>query len=164
MILERLLDFHDTQDMIIPAVLKAQRVRWMLDLDEDGRFLGISETGTKKSDQKELVAPYTGRTVAVVPFLFVDKPDYVLGHVVEGDNLSDPTLQKELVKARDRHAAYAALSEDCAQAIDHPALTAFLSFLKNEIEKARSEVVPPRQIADEEGRSHCSTRGTSGAL
>jgi len=139
MILERLLDFHDTQDMIIPAVLKAQRVRWMLDLDEDGRFLGISETGTKKSDQKELVAPYTGRTVAVVPFLFVDKPDYVLGHVVEGDNLSDPTLQKELVKARDRHAAYAALSEDCAQAIDHPALTAFLSFLKNEIEKARSE-------------------------
>ncbi len=140
MILERLLDFHDTQDTIIPAVLKAQSVRWMLDLDEDGRFLGLSETGTKKSDQKELVAPYASRSGSKPPpYLLVDKPDYVLGHLAESDTLMAAKRETEQAKADDRHAEYVALAHSCAAAVDHPALHAFERFLHEGIEEARAE-------------------------
>lgn len=140
MILERLLDFHDAQDQIIPASLKAQRVRWFLDLDEDGRFLSLSETGAKKSDQKELVAPYTKRSGSQPPpFLLVDKPDYVLGHVAESEKLSAVKKAQEQKKAEARHAEYVTLVRSCAHAIRQPALDAFIRFLDTGLDAARAE-------------------------
>ena len=140
MILERLLDFHDTQEQIVPAALKAQRVRWFLDLDEDGRFLGLTDPGAKKADQAELIAPYAKRSGAQPPpYLFVDKPDYVLGHVAEADKLSAQAQERERTKAGERHAEYVALSRACAAAVDHAAPAAFIRFLDTQISEARAE-------------------------
>jgi len=140
MILERLLDFHDAQDRIIPAALKAQRVRWFLDIDEDGRFLGLSETGAKRKEWKELIAPYAKRSGSQPPpFLLVDKPDYVLGHVAEAEKLSATKQEQEQAKANDRHAEYVAITQACAKDVTHPALDAFVGFLDSQLNAARAQ-------------------------
>lgn len=140
MILERLLDFHDATDEIVPASLKQQPVRWLLELDEEGRFLALTESGVTKKEWTELVTPYTRRTVAVVPYLFVDKPDYVLGHLAETGKLTQAKRESEQEKAADRHTAYVELVQACADAVDHPAITAFVRFLEStqEMEKAHT--------------------------
>lgn len=140
MILERLLDFHDTTDQIIPASLKAQRVRWFLDLDEHGDFLGIVETGTKKTEQKELVAPYASRQgTRPPPFLLVDKPDYVLGFVAEKEKFPIEKQRQIQEKADERHVEYVALCRRCAISEKSHAFDALLRFFESNIDAARIE-------------------------
>lgn len=140
MILERLIDFHDTTEDIVAASLKEQRVRWYLELSEDGRFLGLSETGAKKADWTPLVTPYTKRSGATPPpYLLVDKPNYVLAHLAEPDKLKAAKREKEQAKADDRHAEYVELVRACAEAVEHPAVDAFIRFLDTGIEEARTQ-------------------------
>ena len=136
MILERLIDFHArVEDDIVPASLKPQKVRWFLEIGEDGSFQGLVETGAKKKDWKEVEAPYAKRSgQKPPPYLLVDKPDYVFGYVEGGE-----PSEAEQAKADVRHAAYVALVCQCAEAADDPALRAFMTFLENHVEAARRE-------------------------
>ena len=135
MILERLIDFHArVEDDIVPASLKPQKVRWFLEIGDDGSFQGLVETGAKKKDWKEVEAPYAKRSGRQPPpYLLVDKPDYVFGFV-EGNG---ETSEAEQAKADVRHAAYVALVRLCAEAADDPALHAFLAFLESHVDVAR---------------------------
>jgi len=139
MILERLLDFHDATDDIVAASLKEQPVRWLLELDEDGRFLSLTESGATKKDWTELATPYAKRSGSKpLPYLFVDKPDYVLGHVAQADKLTQAAKVQEQAKADDRHSDYLMLARDCAESVDDPATTAFLHFLNDEEEVSKA--------------------------
>ena len=135
MILERLIDFHArVEDDIVPASLKPQKVRWFLEIGDDGFFQGLVETGAKKKDWKIVEAPYMKRQgQKPPPYLLVDKPDYVFGFV-EGNG---ETSEAEQAKADVRHAAYVALVRLCAEAADDPALHAFLAFLESHVDVAR---------------------------
>lgn len=137
MILERLLDFHDATEDILTASLKKQPVRWLLELDEEGRFLRLTESGSTKKEWTELVTPYTKRSGSTPPpFLLVDKPNYVLGHLAEAGKLSATKRQAEQAKADDRHAAYVDLVRACAAAVDDERIAAFVRFLEDDDELA----------------------------
>ena len=137
MILERLHDFHERiEDELIPSYHKEQSCRWILELDENGGFLGFTETGQTKRSATDFVAPYrrrSGRTPP--PYLIVDKPAYVLGH---------PRNEKEKwkKKAAQRHENYKALMQECIEAVDHPALDAFQRFLNSHVDDALADPAP----------------------
>ena len=131
MILERLRDFHDRiRDELIPSYHKEQGCRWILEIEEDGRFNGFTETGQTKRSATNFAAPYrrrAGRTPP--PYLLVDKPAYVLG-------LPRNEKEKWVKKAAQRHENYKALVQECANAVDHPALEAFQQFLDAHVDEA----------------------------
>ncbi|RMF64177.1 MAG: hypothetical protein D6746_02020, partial [Bacteroidetes bacterium] len=133
MILERLRDLHARlAGELVPAYHKKQRVPWILALDEDGRFLNIERAETGKKDYVEIVAPYRRRQgTQPPPYLFVDKPSYVLGR-------PDADTEKARAQADERHTAYRRLAEACALSVNRPATDAFLRFLDEGIEAARA--------------------------
>ncbi|MFQ5569375.1 MAG: type I-C CRISPR-associated protein Cas8c/Csd1 [Rhodothermales bacterium] len=135
MILDRLRELHARlpDDVLIPAAHKKQTVRWILNISADGRFLGFTETGKKKKDYKEFVAPYANRTSATKPFLLIDKPDYVLG-------LSEKESDKALTKAAERHNAYMELLDECAKATEDEELMVLSRLLRDpeQVEQAQS--------------------------
>lgn len=85
MILDRLIDLRDRlpDDGAVPEAHKSQSVRWVLDVSADGRVTGLTETGGKRG--QAFTTPYFVRQgTGAVPFLLVDKPEYVLGMVPPG--------------------------------------------------------------------------------
>ncbi|MFB6231194.1 MAG: type I-C CRISPR-associated protein Cas8c/Csd1 [Salinibacter sp.] len=134
MILERLRDFHERiEDELIPSYHKEKGCRWILDIDEEGTFRGFVETGRTKRKATNYVAPHmrrSGRTPP--PYLLVDKPAYVLG-------LPRNEKEKWKKKAAQRHENYVALAEECADAVDHPALKAYLTFLDAHVDDALAD-------------------------
>lgn len=58
MILTELQRLRDrVQDKIIPPAHKRQKVRWFLEVSPEGKYLGLVETGSSRSDWTEVVAP-----------------------------------------------------------------------------------------------------------
>ncbi len=136
MILDRLLDLRDRLDAdddieVVPEAHKRQTVRWVLPVSRDGRLAKPTETGAKKKDWKEFVAPFVKRTSATRSLLLVDKPDYVLG-------LADE--EKNEARAAERHEAYLALLAEAAEATDDPDLAVLLQALRDgeQVEAARA--------------------------
>lgn len=115
MILDRLLDLRQRlDDDLVPEAHKRQTVRWVLPVTPDGRVLDPIETGAKRADWKEYVAPYfKPQGTAPQPFLLVDKPEYVLG-------LTDQ--EKYEPRAVERHSAYLGLLAEAADATRDPEL------------------------------------------
>ncbi len=107
MLLHQLVDYRptvDTDDAPARPYSRQRTVRWELDLDAEGRFLGLldladSSTKATRLGRSKLV-PHVGRTVAIVPVLGADDVQYVLGWV---DDKSKP----ERVAAA--HAAFVGL-------------------------------------------------------
>jgi len=133
MILEALIDFRERlEGQIIPAHHKKQRVQWILDVGGEGQFLGLVQTGSRKGDQKELISPYVRRAgTSPPPYLFVDKPDYVLG-------LDENSEREE--RTRQRHGEYIDLIRRAAVDTGIPEIRLFLGFLEEEgVESARSD-------------------------
>lgn len=134
MILERLRDFHSRiQDELIPSYHKNQGCRWILEVGSDGSFRGFIGTGQTKRSAKDFHTPYrkrSGRTPP--PYLLVDKPAYVLG-------LPRDEGKKWEEKATERHDDYVALVRACGDAVDHPALDAFLTFLNGHVADALAD-------------------------
>jgi len=131
MMLQRLRELRErVADEIIPAFHKEQKVRWFLEIGEDGRFLGLTETGKKKSELTTVIAPYRGRSgKAAPPYLLIDRPDYVLGVVLGNDSPKAVAT---------RHKTYAALVRACVAECREPALEAFVRFLESGLAAARS--------------------------
>ena len=131
MILERLRDFHERiQEELIPSYHKEQGCRWILELDENGRFQDFTETGQTKRSATDFVAPYMRRQGSKPPpYLIVDKPAYVLG-------IPRNEKEKWRKKAAQRHENYVALFEECRAAVDHPALDIYHRFLAEHVEDA----------------------------
>lgn len=89
--LYNLAESLEEQEKLPPAYHKAQKVRWFIDLDLDGKLLGVSPTGEKPIS---LTAPFLKRTIKSVPMLLIDKVSYVLGAELESLDLIDGVLQR----------------------------------------------------------------------
>jgi len=142
MILQRLKELRERiADEIIPMYHMKKPVRWFLEISEDGRFLGLTETGKKKNEQTTVVSPHLVRSgKAAPPYLLVDRPDYVLGVAVGND------APEGVAK---RHQAYVALVCACAAECEHPALKTFVVFLNSGLAAARSSEVIPNMKRDD---------------
>lgn len=115
MILDRLraLRARLSDDDVPPEGYKAQPVRWILDVSEDGTRMSLAESGASKKEWVQMQTPYTGRTSATRALLLVDKPDYVLGLSETDDGAA---------KAAERHAVYLALLDRAARETGSQAL------------------------------------------
>ena len=76
MLLQRLVEYAREQQLP-PPLYQKRGVRYIIQLDRDGRYLGLVETGTKG---KELLVPFVKRTgKKIVPYPLVDTAEYLLG-------------------------------------------------------------------------------------
>lgn len=128
MLLKRLKEYADLR-MDMPPVLYAEApVRYIVELDAEGRLLSPRPTDTAdtsnpktKRGQRRLV-PQIQRTVGIKPLLLADKADYTLG-------LGGQDAKPERVAAC--HTAYIDLLTRCAEQTQAPEVVAVLHFLRN---------------------------------
>jgi CRISPR-associated protein Csd1 len=121
MLLKRLCDQADRLDLAPPMYLKTP-IRWLIDLDREGRLLGIVKTdgpGGKRDRGKEFLAPHRERTIKVAAKLLADNGEYVLGVA------RDPKKQDRVDRC---HRAFVEEVRRCAQDTGHPAVGAVARF------------------------------------
>jgi CRISPR-associated protein Csd1 len=103
-------------------------IRWLIDLDGGGGFLGFVQMegeGRRGKRGKEFLAPHVGRSSAIVAKLLVDRADYVLGVAPAG---ADNRRRERTAAAHD---AFVALVQECATSTRAPSVRAVLTFLKS---------------------------------
>jgi CRISPR-associated protein Csd1 len=124
MLLEKLSEYADRLDLPPTMYLKTP-IRWLIDLDQEGNFLGFVATegkGGKNDRGKEFLAPHAQRSsTAVRPKLLVDNGEYVLGKARE---------QSKPVQVEKCRKAFTELVKRCAEATKEPTLRAVQQFLE----------------------------------
>lgn len=122
--LQRLKEYAELHPPDLPSMYQMTPIRWLIDLDADGHFLGFvgTEGGGKKDRGKQLSSPYIKRASGVRPKLLADTGVYVLGIPREKD-------QPERVV--ECHQAFVAEVKTCAEATAEPSVRAVLRFLEN---------------------------------
>ena len=126
MLLTALRDYADTLGAQTPPMYEPQPVRYLIDLDPEGRLLSIVDLATEargpEARGKLLVAPKVARTVRIRANLLMDNGEYVLGITREG---SPPA------KVRLRHQAFVDEVRRCAAATGVPEVATTLRFLEH---------------------------------
>ncbi|MFV2104801.1 type I-C CRISPR-associated protein Cas8c/Csd1 [Micromonospora sp. LOL_024] len=89
MLLQRLVEYADTSEDVIPAFYARKPVRWSLDIDGNGVPRGgFVSTADKDDPQRRFgtprLVPAVTRTVGISPALAVDNGEYVFGWLSEG--------------------------------------------------------------------------------
>ncbi len=128
MLLERLVEYanRSTNQINLPPLYSEAAVRYIIELDSDGKLLSPEPTDTANPSsprEKRGVrrpVPQVQRTVAIKPLLLADKADYTLG--VAGSS-ADPT------RAARAHQAYVELLDRCYEATLEPRVEAIRQFL-----------------------------------
>ena len=127
MLLRRLKEYADRRMALPPVLYTEAPVRYIIELDADGRLLNPRPTDTAdgtnaktKRGQRRMV-PQIQRAAGIKPLLLADKADYTLG--IGGED-----AKPDRVAAC--HAAYLGLLERCAVATNAPEVLAVLRFLQ----------------------------------
>lgn len=109
MILEALYRYYERMaEDLPPAGYGEERIDFVLDIDSQGRLVGISDLREQQNGQlrgRRFVVPTTARTSAIVPRLLWDNAEYVLGLMTEGRRqaLAERKSQDQIDKqVRDR--------------------------------------------------------------
>ncbi|GAA2341185.1 type I-C CRISPR-associated protein Cas8c/Csd1 [Dactylosporangium salmoneum] len=89
MLLQRLVEYADTSDEVIPPFYAYKPVRWILNIDADGVADGdLTDTAERSDPQRRFGTPHlvpaVTRTVAIAPVLAVDNGEYLFGWVTDG--------------------------------------------------------------------------------
>jgi len=109
----------------LPPRYQQVAIRWIINLDRQGRFLSFDRTTNglegKKEKPKQFVAPGLVKSVNVRAKLLADNGEYVLG--IEREN-SPPK------KVRERHEAFKEDVRACAEATTLPEVWAVVRFLE----------------------------------
>ena len=126
MLLQRLCEYADRQDDLAPPLYSQAWVRYVIELDRNGRLLNpqpidLSETDNRRGQRRPV--PKIQRTVAIKPLLLADNAEYTLGLAREG---SRPERVEKC------HAAYVELLEECVAQTEDPITGAVLTFLHND--------------------------------
>jgi len=123
MLLQRLSEYAGRLDLAPPMYLKTA-IRWLIDLDPAGRFLGFVKTegsGKKNDRGKEFYAPHTARSAGVKPKLLADNGEYVLGVARE---------KSKPERVEHCHQAFFEEIRLCEEAVSESSLGAILKFLQ----------------------------------
>jgi CRISPR-associated protein Csd1 len=129
MLLQRLKEFADLRmrDELPPRLYSETPVRYIVELDADGRPLGVTDTADPSSPRTKRGArrlmPQVSRSVGIQPLLLADNAEYTLGLAREGS-------RSERVAAC--HQSYLALAQRCAATVGNPVVDAVLAFLQGE--------------------------------
>ncbi len=100
MLLQRLVEYADSGGEVVPPFHERKPVRWVLDLDSDGRPVRELTDQAEPGDRDRRfgvprLVPKVSRTMGISPALAVDNPEYVLGWVGEGGDASRVPRQHE---------------------------------------------------------------------
>lgn len=126
MLLEQLRAYALARDDIPPAGYQSQPVRYIVRLDETGRYLGMLDTADPANRKRgqQLVAPHVKRSVGIKPKLLADNGEYVLG--VARD---DPRKSPKPDRIAAQHEAFVNLVRTCADSTNEPSVRAVVNFL-----------------------------------
>lgn len=102
-----------------PPMYDRKPVKWIIELDDAGRLLGVVQTsgGGPKDRGLPRLVPFEGRTSGIRAILLADTPAYTLG------------IPFDDARAAEKHAAYRALVESCVIATGHAGVQAVARFL-----------------------------------
>jgi len=125
MLLEKLTQYADRLDLSPPMYQKTP-IRWLIDLDLQGRLVGFVPTSAegkkgKSIRGKEYDAPHIGRAFGVKSKLLADNGEYVLG------------LARDIAKQKrvnECHKAFVEGIRNCAAATGEKVVASVLRFLK----------------------------------
>lgn len=127
-LLQKLREYSERPDVakdLAPAGYAPAAVRYIIDLDESGRFLGLVDNAGESRQEKRgrrRPMPQTARkTSGVLPLPFFGNGQYVLG-------VARATAKPG--RAESEHAAFKALIETYAEAVQHPAVQAVREFYR----------------------------------
>lgn len=128
MLLQRLVDYTHRPGFDLPPTLYSElAVRYIIDLDNDGRFLGMTDTADPSSPRTKRgqlhLVPEVQRAVGIRPLLLCDKPDYVLGFVTE---------KARPDRVQDCHRAFKDLVGRCGDATGEPSVVAVQRYIEND--------------------------------
>lgn len=129
MLLQRLKEFADKRmrDQLPPRLYSETAVRYIIELDEQGRALGVTDTADPSSPRTKrgtrMLMPQVTRAVGIKPLLLSDNAEYTLG-------LARESSRSERVAACRQ--SYLELVTRCATQTREPAVHAVLGFLGDE--------------------------------
>jgi CRISPR-associated protein Csd1 len=114
MLLQRLVEYAQSSSDVVPAFYARKPVRYVLDIDSDGKPRGeLTPLGdTSLPDQRfgvPRLVPAITRTVAIAPTIAVDTPEYVFGWVAQ---------EAKPDRVAQQHAAFRELAEQWAKEED----------------------------------------------
>jgi len=146
MLLKRLCEYAESPAFdLSPVMYQKVPVRWLIDLDLAGHFLGLVVTsdGGKRDRGKQMLAPHISRASAVSAKLLCDNAEYVFGipRIVD-----DPAKQtKRAEDAAKRHEDFKRVALACKEGTDEPSVEAVLLFLEDQerLAAAYSEEIGP---------------------
>lgn len=140
MILESLAEMARREGLVEEPAFQSMPVRWVVDIDEQGRFEALNDTGyEEKTDaekkpktlyQMRKIPRRSGRTSGDQEEFLVDKSDYVLGVLPDGVDGGERSLRRMRMFT---DALVRAQAE-----VPCPALTAVIAFLRSDVERQRS--------------------------
>jgi CRISPR-associated protein Csd1 len=126
MLLQKLRDYSERLKLP-PTLYSELAVRYIIDLDSDGRFLGIIDTADRSNPRTRRgqlrLVPEVRRTSGIRALLLCDKADYVLGYVAEGARAD---------RVAEAHRLFVELVLRCAEASNDEDVRAVLSFLERD--------------------------------
>ncbi len=104
MLLQRLVEYADTSEDVIPPFYARKPVRWSLEIDAGGVPRGGFVSSADKDDPQRRfgaprLVPAVTRTVAISPTLAVDNGEYVFGWISDGAKPDRVAKQYEAFQA-----------------------------------------------------------------
>lgn len=122
MLLQKLRELSERMGDLAPAMYAPTRIRWLLQIDEQGRLVGPGFVATEADHPRgqERVAPHVQRSSGVRAKLLADNAEYVLGIP------RDPAKADRVASC---HRAFVEEVERCAEATKEPSVEAVRRFL-----------------------------------
>jgi len=126
MLLQRLVEYADRLDDLAPPLYTRAWVRYVIELDGNGKLLNpqpidLSDKDNKRGQQQHV--PNVQRSVAIKPLLLADNAEYTFGLARE---------ESQPQRVENCHAAYLAMLEECVAETVDPFTVAVLNCLRSD--------------------------------
>ncbi len=124
MLLQKLREYSQRLEDLAPPGYNPTPIRWLINLDGEGNFLGFITTssGRKNDRGKVFLAPSVMKSVNVKASLLVGNGEYVLGK---------PRSSSKTERVAQCHEAFIQEVRNCAAATQNPQVQAVLEFLES---------------------------------
>ncbi len=122
MLLQRLVEYTHRPDIdLAPPMYNEEPVRYWIELDVDGRYVGLVSVEGEDGRPKRVSVPTLVRAFGIRPKLLADNGEYVLGI---------PRPEGKPGRVAECHQRFVDLTRTCEGATNEPAVTAVLRFLE----------------------------------
>jgi len=127
--LQRLAHYSEEISDSMPVLYGNRTLRYYIDLDENGQYLGITDTANPTSRREkrgiQRALPQIQRTSSIRPVLLADVCDYTFGYTGLDEGLSPD----EIAKSKEKHLAYVSLLKRCYMDTQEQDVNTVIQFL-----------------------------------